>query len=102
MYCFALRHELLFTSSKKKYLLVFSLKTSSIKFQIDYVIIIIRSIIAFACGKHMYYFVGLYHNGPKLTPFNAGPYWCHFLNVLGLTLIDKHITPAVFTPYHEK
>ena len=50
----------------------------------------------------MYYFVGLYHNGPKLTPFNAGPYWCHFLNVLGLTLIDKHITPAVFTPYHEK
>ena len=44
------------------------------------------------------YLAGPYYTGP----FNAGHYWRYFSNVHGQTLTDKHITPTLLTPYHEK
>ena len=35
-------------------------------------------------------------------PFNAGSYRRYFSNVYGQALINKRITPAFLTPYHEK
>ena len=35
-------------------------------------------------------------------PFNVSLYRRYFSNVNGQALIDKHITPALLTPYHEK
>ena len=47
------------------------------------------------------YFAGSYYTGPKLTPALT-PYWRYFLNGHGQTLIEKLITPALLTPYHQK